>query len=110
MRSEITKEMYDLAKQVVDSYEKKDYHMSHRLIDFSKIKFNKRWYQSSNGKEVKYDWNSREPSFVAYNTVRLKIYQANYNGKRQLETPLSTSVARELELDGYKIKRNLIEW
>lgn len=105
MKSEITNEMYLLAKKIVEQYENKKYYLSHRLIDLDRIEMRR-----DNKNEVKYDWNSREPSFVDYNTIRLEMYKAESNGQRQIERPISVATTRELELDGYTITGRTIKW
>jgi len=117
METEITHDMYVLAKNIVDKYENKpmQYYLSHQLINLNKIEM-----RSDNKDEVKYDWNSRNPSHVQYNTKRLQIYHEALNGNRELRTNLSTNCWQELEKDGYQISiiphgntddnRHIVKW
>lgn len=69
--------------------------------------------------KVVYDPNSRIPTFVEYNTLRLKIQLAKNNKQRTVRTNLSVACFTEIVADGYYMTvikpdenghRHHIEW
>ena len=111
---DITDEMYNLAKSIVERYEDTK-QTPHILTLEGKREFIKSMPRNPNLKynvdgEVSKDHMSRIPNFVDYNTTREVIRRAKINGHTSILWLTSVAVAEELEKDMFQVNGSRISW